>query len=222
MNGLCLESLAKNGYACFSSNAGYTTLDIAEAIGFIDLIPGYQTVQKLIPRENEHLESSSYSGNFGKGAFPLHTDMAHWFIPPRYFLLRCINPAASVYTRFLHTSQVLCTEDRDDAKRALFRPRRRLDGRLTLLRLQDDEIFRWDTLFLKPMSQRAVAFQDYLARKIAASPLEEVALSHVGDSVLIDNWNVLHGRSSVPEAASNRVIERAYLSGLKENSNAES
>lgn len=214
--------MTENGYAMFATDVSCGTLEIAKAVGVVAPLPGYPTVQQLVPREDNHLELSSYSGNFGKSAFPLHTDMAHWFVPPRFFLLRCIRPAEDVYTHLLHARKVFSPEDRDIAQRALFRPRRRLDGRLTLLRLHDDEIFRWDPLFLIPMSPRAIAFQKNLAAKISASMLNEVAFSYAGDSLIVDNWNVLHGRSSVPEGASNRLIERVYLSALKEDNNAKS
>jgi Taurine catabolism dioxygenase TauD, TfdA family. len=36
---------------------------------------------------------NQYSGNYGLAEFPLHSDLAHWAVPPRYFMLRCVAGA---------------------------------------------------------------------------------------------------------------------------------
>ena len=96
-------------------------------------------------------------------------------------------------------------------QRALFSPRRRLDGKVFLLRMLKNKLFRWDQLFLKP--------QNAAAREVAARMLEiapelpftNVVLSRSGQTLLIDNWQVLHGRSSVPASESGRKLNRVYL-----------
>ena len=84
-----MDSLAKNGFVRFRSDSSIiSTLDIASAIGDISSVSGVKPVQTLMPRLEENSEKSSYSGNFGYSEFPLHTDMAHWYLPPRFFILR--------------------------------------------------------------------------------------------------------------------------------------
>ena len=36
----------------------------------------------------------------------------------------------------------------------------------------------------------------------------------LGDTVILDNWRMLHGRSAVPEKYSDRMLQRAYLEEL--------
>ena len=62
------------------------------------------------------------------------------------------------------------------------------------------------------------------ARKVAAVMRSEpwdhgklvlITLANPGDTLIIDNWRVLHGRSSVGEGDTDRMIERVYLSELQ-------
>ena len=39
-------------------------------------------------------------------------------------------------------------------------------------------------------------------------------LTNPGDTLIVDNWRFLHGRSCVPAVDVNRRIERVYLSEL--------
>jgi len=41
-----------------------------------------------------------------------------------------------------------------------------------------------------------------------------VTLTSPGDTLVIDNWRMLHGRSAVPRDGLQRHVERAYLGKL--------
>ena len=47
-----------------------------------------------------------------------------------------------------------------------------------------------------------------------ASGIVQVALETPGDTILIDNWRMLHGRAPVQPEACERLIERVFLSDL--------
>ena len=206
----------QDGYTFFKSDPAIKdTVEVARKIGKILEIPGMPTVQTLRPRISKGEEKSNYSGNFGLNEFPLHTDLAHWYVPPRYFLLRCIRPSSIVTTDFVVTSKVFSQEDALVLKRSLFRPRRRLDGRLTILRLQEQEFYRWDRLFIRAMNKSASELQSRVEARLMAITRHKVALESRGDCILVDNWKIVHGRSSVPHTELNRKIERVYLSELK-------
>lgn len=209
------ESLDRCGYARFScTSQSQSTLDVAHSIGEVATAPGIPIVQRLTPNRTDVKEASSYSGNYGMEEFPLHTDMAHWYIPPPYLLLRCIQPVDQVFTTIVSVRNIVAAEEPETFKRALFRPRRRLDGRLSILRLYDRGIFRWDQLFVLPVNSRATELQMRLAKRIQDESVARVCYESATDCVLVDNRNAVHGRSSVPESAANRVLERVYLSKL--------
>jgi len=213
---LNLNNLNSNGFIQFKGDPlEIDTLSIAMELGEIAHVPGTLVVQNLVPSESKEKEASSYSGNFGMGEFPFHTDLAHWYKPPRFLLLRCIVPSSEVFTSVLQSEPLFSKENKNDLRRSLFRPRRRLDGRLSALRLFEKNFYRWDTLFLKPINNMAKSLQSRIENKIMESSPCKVVLEQKGDCVLIDNWNVFHARSAIPPEAENRKIERVYLSYLK-------
>ena len=60
-------------------------------LGSIEKLDGLSEIQELTPKEASESAPNLYSGNFGCSDFPFHTDLAHWFQPPRYLVLRCVE-----------------------------------------------------------------------------------------------------------------------------------
>lgn len=155
---------------------------------------------------------NTYAGNYGLGQLPFHTDLAHWHVPPRYLMLRCAIGDPMVVTQIVHHREVLRGLPETVVGRALFRPRRRLDGQLFLMHLRHGGIFRWDQLFLLPDNDEARQVREVLVNQPMPRDGMAVVLDRPGRTILIDNWTTLHGRSMV-NSSSNRRIERAYFSG---------
>jgi L-asparagine oxygenase len=154
---------------------------------------------------------NTYGGNYGQSELPLHTDLAHWYRPPRYVLLRCVAGSPEVATRLLHFRSLERVMSRTLMRRAMFSPRRRLDGRMYLLRLVTSELFRWDALFLKPQNLAGREFAEFMGSSALTLSTTDIFLAEPGRALLIDNWQVLHGRSAVPTTAANRKLDRTYL-----------
>lgn len=190
-------------------------------LGEIDRVEGLNEVQTLRPREINTAPPNTYSGNFGKGEFPLHTDLAHWAVPPRFLALRCIRGSSDVPTRILDSREVVLSIGQSTLRRALVQPRRPLRNGKQLLRLLEQvealgqPMFRWDSIYLRPatLSGERVFFliNDYLS----VAKTIDVTLLVPGDTLVIDNWRMLHGRAATPENALDRHIERTYLKALK-------
>lgn len=203
------------GFLCLSSSPALSTAQVAHSFADVLHLSGISEVQVLTPQSPNGLEKNRYSGLYGTEAFPLHTDMAHWHIPPRYFLLRCIEPAEDVHTQITHCRDVIGPEADLTLRRALFRPRRRQDGRLNCLRLREEECYRWDPMFIQPVNALAEDLKLRIMTRVSSVGRHMVSLSTPGDCILIDNWKVLHGRSAVPPTAMHRKLERAYLGSLR-------
>lgn len=209
--------IAEDGYINFDGQLfGKTTLEIASNIGTVINMPGVNTVQELLPTKKETLSASSYSGNYGTKEFPFHSDMAHWYRPPRYLLLCCKVPAISVETRIIKSQPIFEDEELYDLRRALFRPRRRLNGRLNHLRLFEGDFYRWDSLFIQPINKLASSLRDRVLDRLAVTSYEAVVLGKKNECVLIDNWKTFHSRSDVLSNGMNRKLERVYLSEVNE------
>lgn len=158
---------------------------------------------------------NTYAGNFGLGQLPLHTDLAHWHVPPRYLMLRCIVADPSISTMIVHHRTALAKVPDAAINRALLRPRRRLEGKMFLLRLRDKDIFRWDQLFLKPENVDARKIYEALVNQLDRNEVHTINLDAPGRTVLIDNWTALHGRSAASSRGTDRLIERAYFSSRR-------
>jgi len=210
------KKLAEDGYVTFDGlSFGDSSKEIATNIGTVINVPGAKTVQELRPANKASLEASSYSGNYGVEEFPFHSDMAHWFRPPRYLLLCCRVPALSVETRVVKSERIFEGEDIHDLRRALFRPRRRLNGRLSPLRLVEGDFYRWDSLFIQPINKLALSLRSRVIGRLAKVSYEAVVLGNCNQCLLIDNWQTFHSRSAVTAEGMNRRLERVYLAEVK-------
>ena len=212
--------LAIDGFAVITGRLPEITgIDAFRGLGPVVQLPGLAEIQVLTPRHTDYAPLNTYSGNFGIEDFPLHTDLAHWFLPPRYFALRCVIGSKHVSTTLVDTKDVISIIGRRNLTRALVRPRRPLKRSRPLLRIlsrQEDgsELFRWDSLFVVPATQESQAIYAIVAESLASIEPTQVVLEDPGDTLILDNWRMLHGRSQVSTQDEQRRIERAYLGAI--------
>ena len=188
-------------------------------IGTVLRLPRVADVQVLAPRSEVESYPNTYSGNYGWSEFPLHTDLAHWYVPPRFFALRCVTGVGEVATHLLDGNALLAVIGETALRRALVQPRRPVERNRPLLRLLESHAgiatrFRWDRLFVSPATAASATTCDAVSEYLAAAKPAEVVLLSPGDTLIVDNWRMLHGRSAVPTTARARRIERAYFGAL--------
>ena len=200
-----------------------STMSVGESIGSVakleTLLPyeNIPTVQTLVPRNKSESRKNLYNGTYGLSEFPLHTDLAHWMQSPRYFMLRCKSGSSRVSTRLLASSKVVSIVGEEKLNRALVRPRRSgRNGGLILLpllsRVEGVHYFRWDSLFLVPMNETARLVAEVVSMiNSSKSELISISLVEFGDTLIVDNWRFLHGRSKVLPGEMERKLERIYL-----------
>lgn len=198
---------------------GVAVFDAASRIGAVvdmkKLQQNCATVQDLRPVERSSALKNTYSGNFGISRFPLHTDFAHWAVPPRYFLLRCVSGTAVTGTSLLFWSELLSAIPRQTLEKAVFRGRGKRAGRSSLrraLQMYDGvDLFRWDSLFLVPMNESALELAALMQDCRWDNQATKVFLVNENDAILVDNWRVMHGRDSVPGDHIGRHLQRVYI-----------
>lgn len=208
---MLFDDVNEKGFACFSTDINISTLDIARNIGNVYKVSTMPLVQTLTPRLKENELKNTYSGNFGTEEFPFHTDLAHWFVPPRYFLLRCIIPTVDVHTKLIDSRAIFSNSDNVLLNRSHFKSRKKLDRTTNVLKLRQDKIFRWDSLFIKPINKDAEELTMIVSEKIEEADYISFNLCQKGDCLLIDNWRMLHARSSVSRKSMIRKVERVYF-----------
>jgi hypothetical protein len=218
-----LAAVNQDGFVlqkCFAPDL--PTIEVAQALGTVvdigRLLPssGIPTVQSLRPRNINEVGQNRYSGQYGLGTFPLHTDLAHWVLPPRYFLLRCIVGSNDVFTNILPCTRIVDLIGTAPLRKAVFTVRSRRTGCSGLVRAlshhHGTEILRWDPIFLRPLNQNARALASVMLDPTWNSVVIKIRLYQPGDTILVDNWRMLHGRSHILPPGTVRHIERAYLS----------
>lgn len=215
------EQIEINGYAFIPKwIPEEKTLNIANFCGEIfsfNNILGYQSipeVQQLKPK-NKSIQPNLYSSHFGLDYFPLHTDLAHWPTPPRYLMLRCIKGCSSVKTHILPFNKILNDLQNLSVNRAIFSTRSDNNNSILLPMTfntnKNITFYRWDPLFLLPINSVAKDIQAYFKRVEFADQILDFELLNVGDTLIIDNFKNLHGRSEVSSLELSRIIERVYL-----------
>lgn len=214
------NELRNVGYVHLPSyQPGNSTEEILHSFGTPLSLGMASAVHQLTPKSKSGSTPNTYSGIFGRDKFPLHTDLAHWRFPPRFLMLRCIRGFEAVPTLLLDGLQIIGVDDRSTFSRALIRPRRPIGGALPLLRLYDRQqgdhgMLRWDEVFICPASQAGEIGVKKFAQHLAQSEPTRISLAEQGDTIIVDNWRMLHGRSPVPADCQQRVLERAYLESV--------
>ena len=210
--------LQSNGYVFLEEYFPKLNADDAIGrVGVVDSVDGLEVIQNLRPLESVNALPNTYSGVFGKCEFPLHTDLAHWSVPPRYLVLRCIHGSDRVTTRVLDATPLIRSDRGTPLRRVLVRPRRPVGGALQLLHLVERApggeacFIRWDSVYLVPATNKSKPVFEELARQISQAQTASVILAKPGDTLILDNWRMLHGRSAVPLGSERRHIQRAYL-----------
>ena len=171
--------------------------------------PAGQVLDRLVPLARAQAHPRSMSAVFGEGAFPFHTDLAHYPCPPRFVLLRAAQTDRMVRPTLLHDSRrlPLTPTERQLLSHGPFLTR---GGRRPFLstivdrvpRLSD-AVVRYDGCCMTPASSSARTAELLLARKM--DEREPVRINwYYGQTIVLDNWRVLHARApahpgSLPE-----------------------
>lgn len=211
------DDIGRQGYAFATTyHPEMSTNEVAESLGQPIAPFEGRLVQELTPRATS--TPNTYSGIYGLDRFPYHTDLAHWPTPPRYLILRCQVGYSDIPTLLTDGFSIIDAVTLDTLTRAIYKPRRPRVGVLKLLRLceriGDDYRLRWDGMFLRPASRIAeIADQKVRAWLTHCDPLS-IALAQAGDTLVIDNWRMLHARSPIPVGREDRKLERIYLESL--------
>lgn len=195
----------------FQSDSKESMLEVAQRIGNVFKVPTMPLIQTLTPRLKENELDNTYSGNFGVNEFPFHTDLAHWYVPPRYLFLRSVVPVADVETKLIDSNDICDGIDACVLSRAHFKPRKKLDRTANLLKVKQDGMFRWDSIFIEPANSVAKELRQQIQVSLSSAKYISMYLAEKGDCLLIDNWRMLHGRSVVSTKSMDRIIERVYF-----------
>jgi alpha-ketoglutarate-dependent taurine dioxygenase len=204
----------------FKSRASATDNDlrcvaerIARQLG--ELIPSRneQRVEPLAPTEESNAHSRSLSAKHGRGSFPMHTDGAHWLLPPRFVVLVCVSPGTRpVPTTLLRFRDLaLNTDERVRLEATPFLVRNGRRSFYSTICSASRPFIRFDEGCMVPQDtagQEILRVVGHRSREAAFVPIDW----RTGDFLVLDNWNVLHGRGlGDTEASPDRKLLRVSV-----------
>ena len=174
----------------------------AIAAGLGEPVPARSTapvLQDLVPLEAAGAPKKSLSSLHGEGSFPFHTDGAHHRRPPRWVVMRCIDPGQGNRPTLLADGARLPLTARQsrEIERAVWwvRSGGRSFPASIVKRTGEVTVIRYDRGCMAAANPAFAAAGDLFDAAIEAS--DHVRLSwQADDAVVFDNWRMLHARGT--------------------------
>jgi hypothetical protein len=187
-----------------------TLINLASQLGEICPGRGGRAIEMLKPINAGTANVNSLSAKHGFGSFPLHTDGAHLSRPPHFIILACRSPGTSpiptILVRCRDMQLSLPTVRIIESAVFLIRNGRR--SFYSSIRNPANDIVRFDEGCMSPIDQAAERARNTFVESLGRT--EQIIIDWcIGDVVIIDNWQILHGRGVNPmQASSDRTIIR--------------
>ena len=217
MNSGNIKTLHEQGWILTETGNDREMLNLALRLGTPKASrKGGALIDELQPISKEEAYPASLSARHGTGAFPLHTDTAHWRKPARYVILRAV--------RTLHNGRPTLLMDKRSFKlgvaecllfrRAVFTVRNGKNSFLTTILTEDEQLLRFDRDCMFPKMSSADRALHVMLSTVEKCPVVEIDWS-VNRTLVFDNWRFLHGRSAPKDARSaRRLLHRILVSAV--------
>ncbi|QDV77284.1 Taurine catabolism dioxygenase TauD, TfdA family [Planctomycetes bacterium K2D] len=212
--------LAEAGWATVPGITSESELiELARSLGSILPNSRGESVSVLNPIPEELGREGTLTSNWGKGAFPLHTDTAFWPAPARFIVFRATGDLRR-RTRLLAFANIF---ERIDAKQqqhldtSVWRIDAPKPSHYCSMRFKAGSYLgvRYDPSCMRPANQAAVSTQISMASILEECRQQEHFFEwHHDTALVVDNWTTLHGRDVAPREELNRTLERIYVGGL--------
>ncbi len=172
-----------------------------------------RTIEALSPRDQASAKARSLSVVHGLGPFPMHTDGAHRLEPPRFVILVCASPGTSpvptTLTRFRDLR--ISASERARLEAAPFLVRNGRQSFYSTVCCRSRPFIRYDAGCMVPQGMESGAVMHLIAER-ARDTGPTLVSWRTGDVLVIDNWNVLHGRGlGSAEASQDRRLLRVSV-----------
>ena len=214
MNQRNFISLKENGWAEFSSGSSDLELiSIASDIGNLLKHPNGQNVFTLKAKLENNSVKGSFSNRHGLNDFPLHTDTAFYKKPARYILMHSIKPSICDTTLLPKIAfwDLMTNSDKKKAERSIYLVNTNREKFYTsfIFRENKEEGVKYDPSCMSPFNKNAKDF-DLIFSEILSEVLPININWSENKTLIIDNWNILHGRKSA-QKDTKRELKRIYI-----------
>lgn len=207
-----LGALAQRGWSLYCGEGGDADATVCELSKLGDRLGtrvagrAGSLTEVIEPQRADDAHPRSLSARYGLGALPFHTELSHRTRPCRYLLLGCIDPGSPGAVTVLLDWRTLgfSSEELDllEGTPVLVRSGRR-SFYATIL-APGGAFLRYDPGCLEAVDQRGRMALALIEDRIAAASPQAHHWRR-GDILIIDNWRVLHGRSSSDRGSGRRL-----------------
>ena len=209
-----VEDLDNQGYCVIEDTSETDMWDVASELGMPrqEMRDG-QVVKLIRPQPEQVSFPNTLSSRYGLGSFPFHTDAAYWFKPPRYLILRCVNPGEGNRCTLLSDTRAWLSNDQWNL---LSEAICSIAGRRYFLATIADSdadrvtIVRYDTDCMRPTGKRSSEALALLGKKAAESQSVEIHWRH-GSTLVVDNHRLLHARGTSQFNDPNRLHQKILV-----------
>lgn len=200
-----IEGLEANGWVAFTKKIS-SKLIVSE-LSKRNLV-SYTAVANIIFPSKQSIYRKSLSKLYGFNAFPLHTDGAQDRTPPNYLILQRNKAFSGATKTYLFDSYELF-ETIPGLGEKMFLLKGNGFNEITPLRktLNDKILFRYNPVIMKTTSKKT---REVLENFF--SNASKIAIDwNSTETLIIDNWRMLHSRGEVKGDDKDRVLERISL-----------
>ena len=210
-----LSVLERDGYHLFHCDEDASLEELALRLGRPTAsVPGRPPVDVLVPRTQEDSQPGTLSYLNGAGAFPFHTETAHWRTPVDLVILKCVEPGAGNRSTLLADGWNLGLDSNKVTQltRTLMVVRNGRKSFLASLATQEDNrlSFRYDPGCMRPTSTDDAIMLDTLQASLLYAEQIRIVWKR-GQCVIFDNRRMLHSRDESPIPDHDRRLERIYV-----------
>lgn len=156
----------------------------------------------IAPSAPEQSHPRSLSVSNGLGRLPLHVELSHRTVPCRYVAMACLDPGHPRAATLLLDRKTLGFTPEDEAllvSAPIFVRSGRRSFYSTLMPPHRSYL-RYDPGCIEAPDERGLAALEFLEKRLSTAEPQKHEWQP-GDILVIDNWRVLHGRSSsAPES----------------------
>ena len=167
----------------------------------------------ISPSDGKDKITGTFSNRFGHSTFPLHTDTAFWTKPARYIVMAMLEKS-NCNTHIINFNELLADLN-DKALMALQTATyliSTIEGKKytsPLLKTNGEQGIRFDPSCMTPINDSALYFHQAFLEVLDKTSMSEINWTG-NKAVVIDNWNVLHGRGEICSSDKNRKLLRVY------------
>ena len=208
------KSVANEGYSLLEHVSEYDMWTVANGLGSpVGEARDGETIKLLQPRASGLSVKNTLSSKYGTGSFPFHTDAAYWYRPPRFLLLRCINPGESGRCTLLLDSYTCFLADQWDLlTQAIFDVAGSRPFLATIGHVSPNKKFmlRLDRDCMKPSNRMASRALAMVSARIIETKATEISWQS-GTLLVIDNFRLLHARAVSPLPDPQRLHQKVLI-----------